>query len=53
MTDGTNHLHQYWPQQVFMLRTNVSLLQDAADAVRKGDAVRFNGCSSKINQLFV
>ena len=51
MTDGINHLHRYWPQQASTLRTNVSLLQDAADAVRKGDAVRNsdnNYCKLKI-----
>ena len=37
-----NHLHRYWPLQISVLRTNASLLKDAADAVRKGDAVRFN-----------
>ena len=47
MTDGVNHLHRYWPQQACALRTNASLFQDAADAVRKGDAVR-NYCNMVI-----
>ena len=42
MTDGINHLHRYWPHQPSVLRTNTSLRHDAADAVREGDAVRFD-----------
>ena len=47
MTDGMNHLHRFLPHQPSVLRTNTSLCHDAADAVREGDAVRFDEHFSK------